>query len=108
MAWVVGAGLLLGLLMIAMGTAALRTGWIVPTARRHVTRPRLHGCGVLLMGATLAVQSLTYFGALPSPSPQARSAGGNALLLGGMLLLLVSQSLPRRRDSPAGARPDQG
>ncbi|MEU0916221.1 MULTISPECIES: hypothetical protein [Streptomyces] len=102
MAWVVGTGLLLGLLLIAMGTATLRTGWIVPTARRHVTRPQLHGIGALLMGASLVLQSLLYFGALPSVSWETRFYGGNALLLGGMLMLIVSQSLPpRRRRDPA-------
>ncbi|RLV66252.1 hypothetical protein STAN_1773 [Streptomyces sp. CBMAI 2042] len=99
MAWVVGTGLLLGLLLIAMGTVTLRTGWIMPTARRHVTRPQLHGIGALLMGASLVLQSLLYFGALPSVSWETRFYGGNALLLGGMLLLIVSQALlPRRRD----------
>ncbi|MEW5536768.1 hypothetical protein AB1339_03720 [Streptomyces cyaneofuscatus] len=102
MAWVVRTGLLLGLLLIAMGTATLRTGWIVPTARRHVTRPQLHGIGALLMGASLVLQSLLYFGALPSVSWETRFYGGNALLLGGMLMLIVSQSLPpRRRRDPA-------
>lgn len=102
MAWAVGTGLLLGLLLIAMGTATLRTGWIVPTARRHVTRPQLHGLGTLLMGTSLVLQSLMYFGALPSPSWEARFYGGNALLLGGMLLLILSQTLPpRRRRDPA-------
>ncbi|MEU0377651.1 hypothetical protein ABZ093_10170 [Streptomyces cyaneofuscatus] len=101
MAWAVGTGLLLGLLLIAMGTATLRTGWIVPTARRHVTRPQLHGIGALLMGASLVLQSLLYFGALPSVSWETRFYGGNALLLGGMLMLIVSQSLPPRRRDPA-------
>ncbi|MGW5070852.1 hypothetical protein ACWEQJ_33040 [Streptomyces cyaneofuscatus] len=102
MAWVVGTGLLLGMLLITMGTVTLRTGWIVPTARRHVTRPQLHGIGALLMGASLVLQSLLYFGALPSVSWETRFYGGNALLLGGMLLLIVSQSLPpRRRRDPA-------
>jgi len=93
-AWVVGTGLLLGMLLIAMGTVTLRTGWLLPTARRHVTRPQLHGLGALLMGASLALQSLMYFEILPGPSWETRFYGGNALLLGGMLLLLVSQLLP--------------
>ncbi|WP_433397195.1 hypothetical protein [Streptomyces sp. CA-146814] len=38
-----------------------------------------------------------YFEVLPSVSWEARFYGGNALLLGGMLLLLVSQLLPPRR-----------
>ncbi|WP_326706115.1 hypothetical protein [Streptomyces cyaneofuscatus] len=97
MAWVVGAGMLLGLLFIAMGTATLRTGWLLPTARRHVTRPQLHGLGALLTGASLVLQSLLHFRVLPGVSWEVRFYGGNALLLGGMLLLLVSQTLPLRR-----------
>ncbi|MEU0307442.1 hypothetical protein ACWGH7_21415 [Streptomyces cyaneofuscatus] len=102
MAWAVGTGLLLGLLLIAMGTATLRTGWIVPTARRHVTRPPLHGLGALLMSTSLVLQSLLHFRVLPGAFWEARFYGGNALLLGGMLLLILSQSLPpRRRRDPA-------
>ncbi|MFJ9635180.1 hypothetical protein [Streptomyces sp. NPDC101178] len=97
MAWVVGTNLLLGMLLIAMGTVTLRTGWIVPMARRHVTRPQLHGIGALLMGASLVLQSLLYFGALPSVPWATRFYGGNVLLLGGMLLLLASQLPPLRR-----------
>ncbi|MFF2186503.1 hypothetical protein [Streptomyces sp. NPDC058155] len=97
MAWVVGLGALLGLLAVTSGIVTLRTGWIVPTARRHVTRPRLHGLGALLTGTSLFLQSLFHFLALPSVSWEARFFGGNALLLSGLLLIAFSQLLPLRR-----------
>jgi multisubunit Na+/H+ antiporter MnhB subunit len=106
MAWVVGAGAFLGLLAIALGIVTLRTGWIVPTARRHVTRPRLHGLGALLTGSSLVLQGLFYFRVLPSDSWEARFFGGNALFLAGLLLIVLSQLLPlgRSRDhtDPSG------
>ncbi|MFZ4280737.1 hypothetical protein [Streptomyces rhizosphaericola] len=100
MAWVVAANALLGVPAIALGTVTLRTGWVLPTAHRHVTRPRFHGVGVLLIGASLLLQSLLHFEVLPSVSWEARFYGGNALLLGGMLLLLLGYVLPLRRTEP--------
>ncbi|MFI8370058.1 hypothetical protein [Streptomyces sp. NPDC085466] len=97
----------MGLLAIALGIVALRTGWILPTARRHVTRPKLHGLGVLLMGASPLLQSLFYFRILPSVSWDVRFFGGNAILLAGLLLIALSQLLPLRRNlghaDPSGA-----
>ncbi|WP_327121168.1 hypothetical protein OG206_28790 [Streptomyces sp. NBC_01341] len=97
MAWTAGMGALLGLLAIASGFVTLRTGWIVPTARRHVTRPRLHGLGALLTGTSVVLQSLCFFRVMPSVSWEARFLGGNALLFGGLLLIAFSQLLPPRR-----------
>lgn len=104
MAWVVGTGALLGLLAIALGIVTLRTGWILPTARRHVTRPQLHGLGALLTGASALLQSLFYFRILPSVSWEVRFFGGNAFLFAGLLLITLSQMLPLRR-SPDHADP---
>ncbi|MGW6400358.1 hypothetical protein [Streptomyces sp. NPDC055134] len=98
MAWVVGTGAFLGLLAIASGIVTLRTGWILPTARRHVTRPQLHGLGVLLMGASVVLQGLFYFRLLPSVSWEVRFFGGNALPFAGLLLIALSQLLPLRRN----------
>ncbi|MFE5198693.1 hypothetical protein ACFQ93_34080 [Streptomyces sp. NPDC056601] len=97
----------MGLLAIALGIVTLRTGWILPTARRHVTRPRLHGLGALLTGASVVLQSLFYFRLLPSVSWEARFFSGNALLFSGLLLIVLSQLLPLRRNpnhaDPSGA-----
>ncbi|MFE4685732.1 hypothetical protein ACFRNJ_33850 [Streptomyces sp. NPDC056721] len=98
MAWVVGTGAFLGLMAIASGIVTLRTGWILPTARRHVTRPRLHGLGALLTGASVVLQGLFYFRFLPSVSWEVRFFGGNALLFAGLLLIALSQLLPLRRN----------
>lgn len=107
MAWVVGTGAFLGLLAIALGIVTLRTGWILPTARRHVTRSKLHGLGALLTGASPLLQSLFYFRILPSVSWEVRFLGGNAVLLAGLCLIALSQLLPlhRNRDhaDPSGA-----
>ncbi|MFK0110716.1 hypothetical protein [Streptomyces sp. NPDC091217] len=96
----------MGLLVIALGIVTLRTGWILPTARRHVTRPQLHGLGALFTGTSVVLQGLFYFRVLPSVSWEARFFGGNALLLAGLLLISLSQLLPlrRRRDhtDPSG------
>ncbi|MFE7329511.1 hypothetical protein ACFU8W_31920 [Streptomyces sp. NPDC057565] len=97
MAWVVGAGMLMGLLAIASGIVTLRTGWILPAARRHVTRPQLHGLGALAAGACPLVQGLFYFRILPSASWEIRFFGGNALSLTGLLLIAASQLLSPRR-----------
>ncbi|UCA52318.1 hypothetical protein LEL86_24815 [Streptomyces sp. WA6-1-16] len=97
MAWVVGTGAFLGLLAIVLGTVTLRTGWIVPTARRHVTRPQLHALGALFMGTYSLLQSLFYFRILPSVSWEVRFFGGNAFLFAGLLLIALSQMLPVRR-----------
>ncbi|MER0246448.1 hypothetical protein AAHZ94_31645 [Streptomyces sp. HSW2009] len=108
MAWVVGTGMLLGLLVIGCGIATLRTGWIVPTARRHVTRPALHGIGALVTGGSVVLQGL-FFSILPGLTWDARFYGGNALLLAGLTLLTLGQVLSPRADRdhtrPADARP---
>ncbi|GAB2923698.1 hypothetical protein GCM10027028_22080 [Streptomyces sundarbansensis] len=104
MAWVVGTGAFLGLRAIIWGTVTLRTGWMVPTARRHVTRPQLHGLGALLTGTSPLLQSLFYFRILPSISWEVRFFGGNAFLFAGILLIALSQMLPVRR-SPDHADP---
>ncbi|MER5476804.1 hypothetical protein ABT026_07445 [Streptomyces sp. NPDC002734] len=96
MAWVVGTGAFLGLLVMASGIVTLRTGWTVPMARRHATRPRLHGLGALFTGSSVVLQSLFYFSVLPGVSWDVRFFGGNALLLAGLLLIALSQLLPLR------------
>ncbi|MEU4134109.1 hypothetical protein [Streptomyces wuyuanensis] len=102
MAWVGGTGAFSGLLVIALGIVTLRTGWIVPTARRHVTRPHLHGLGAPLTGSSVVLQGLFCFRVLPSVSWEARFFGGNALLLTGLLLIGPSRLPPPRRSRDHG------
>ncbi|MFD7872532.1 hypothetical protein ACFV5G_00120 [Streptomyces sp. NPDC059766] len=97
MEWVVGIGLVLGLLFMALGVASIRTGWTLPWARRHVRHHRVYGTGALLMGASCVLQGLFYFGALPTPSWEVRFFAANALLITGILLLGAGQLLPARR-----------
>ncbi|MFF8837431.1 hypothetical protein [Streptomyces sp. NPDC015130] len=97
MAWIVGTAVFLGLVVVALGIVTLRTGWVVPTARRRVARPELHGLGALLVGTSVVLQGLFFFPVLPGVSWEARFFGGNALLLTGLLLLALSQLLPVRR-----------
>ncbi|MFV0134935.1 hypothetical protein ACLGIH_17150 [Streptomyces sp. HMX87] len=58
-----------------------------------MTRPRLHGLGTLLIGASPLLLGLFCFGLLPSASWEARFFGGNALLFAGLLLIALSQTL---------------
>lgn len=97
MAWVVGTGAFFGLLAIASGLVTLRTGWILPMARRNVTRPQLQGLGVVFAGTAVLLQGLFYFQILPSVSWEVRFFGGNALVFAGILFIALSQLLPRRR-----------
>lgn len=109
MAWLVGTCVFLGLAAIASGIVTLRTGWVLPTARHHVTRPPLHGIGAVLAGASPFLQGLLHFGILPSVPWEVRFFGGNGLLLAGLLLIALSQLLPlprdhdRRVENPTGA-----
>lgn len=105
MAWVAGTGVLIGLLAVASGIGTLRTGWALPTARRHVTGPRLHGFGALLTGAPVLLHGLFYFHVVPSVSREVRFYGGNALLLAGLLLVALSRLLPQRRNSDHAGLP---
>ncbi|GHB08209.1 hypothetical protein ACIQRS_29655 [Streptomyces termitum] len=98
MGWVVGTGAVMGLLVITLGVAALRTGWVLPVSRRHVTRPRLYGAGALVLGASLLLPGLSALRLLPGVSEETRLLGGTGLLLAGLLLLLVSQLSPLHRD----------
>ncbi|MFE6974004.1 hypothetical protein [Streptomyces sp. NPDC057682] len=105
MAWVVGIGAVLGLLVIALGIVTLRTGWVVPPARRHVRRHRLHALGALCTGGSVVLQSLFFFGVVPGFSWEERFVTGNALLLGGLLLIALGQLLPARGNTGAARTP---
>ncbi|WP_328921019.1 hypothetical protein OG911_38425 [Streptomyces sp. NBC_00208] len=93
--------MLTGLLAIAMGLVTLRTGWVLPAARRHVTRPRLHGLGGLSIGASLVLQGLFDSRILPSLSWDIRFFGEIAFLFAGLLFISASRLMaPRRRPEP--------
>jgi hypothetical protein len=89
--WIVAGGMVLGALLMALGTAALRTGWTLPWARRHVTRPGMYGLGGVLMGLPVFVQGFFYFDIVPEPSWEVRFFGMNVLLLSGIALSGISQ-----------------
>ncbi|MET9793330.1 hypothetical protein [Streptomyces canus] len=99
MEWVVGSGMVLGLLAVALGVASMRTGWTLPWVRRRVTRPRIYGLGGLLVGAPCVIQGLFYFHVVPSPSWEFRFFGTNALMFSGLILMGVSQMRSSRRRS---------
>ncbi|WP_406468520.1 hypothetical protein [Streptomyces sp. NBC_01594] len=99
MEWVVGSGMILGVLAITLGTASIRTGWTLPWARRRVTRPRIYGLGALLVGTNCVVQDLFHFRIAPSPPWEIRFFSTTALTLCGLILMGVGQMLPLRRRS---------
>ncbi|WSQ15238.1 hypothetical protein OG604_50350 [Streptomyces sp. NBC_01231] len=80
MEWVVGSGMVLGLLAIPLGVASMRAGWTLPWVRPRVTRPRVYGLGALLVGATCVIQGLFYFRVVPKPSWEFQFFGTNAFL----------------------------
>lgn len=104
MGWVIGIGMLVSLALIALGVVSMRTGWVLPWARRHVTRPRVYGFGALLAGVPCVVQGLYYFRLplLPDLSGDVRFYGTTPLLLCGLLLIGLGQLLPRRQATSPG------
>jgi len=101
MGWIVGISMSLSLMLISLGVASMRTGWVLPWARRHVGRPHVYGLGALLVGAPCAVQGLYYFRfpLLPEVSWDIRHYSMTALLLCGLLLVGVGQLLPPSRQA---------
>ncbi|MFF0095117.1 hypothetical protein ACFYSF_35000 [Streptomyces canus] len=98
MEWVVGSGMVLGLLAVALGVASMRTGWTLPWVRRRVTRPRIYGLAGLLTGAPCVIQGF-YFHVVPSPSWEFRFFGTGAFMFSGLILMGVSQMRSWRRRS---------
>lgn len=94
--WTVAGCMVLGVLMVVLGVAALRTGWTLPWARGRVTRMRMYGWGLVLAGVNPVVQGLFYFHIAPDLSWDIRFFSVNALLFAGLVLIGVSQMrLPR-------------
>ncbi|MFJ9823253.1 hypothetical protein ACIRSU_02620 [Streptomyces sp. NPDC101160] len=89
-------GAVLGIALAIYGTAALRSGWILPWLRGQVVRPALYGSSQLLMGAAL----LTHAGSALAGDAGVRatvSLLGAGLLLAGVGLLFASQLARSRR-----------
>jgi hypothetical protein len=96
MEWVLGAALFVGGLAVTAGLVMLVTGRNLPLVRRPGVRPRLHGLGVLLVGAALLVHGLIDLDVLPDASWGVRFVGGNVLLLVGLAVIVGSQLVPER------------
>ncbi|MFF8375244.1 hypothetical protein ACF07V_03785 [Streptomyces sp. NPDC015661] len=92
----------LGVLAIAMGVAAFRTGWMIPPARRSVRQPRLYGFGAVLVGVGLLASVVTYYalhvGAVERDPWLAFI--GNFLELIGMTQIAASRRSPRHARAP--------
>ncbi|MGW1711410.1 hypothetical protein ACWCP8_39795 [Streptomyces sp. NPDC002206] len=87
---------LLALLIAASGVAAVSRGWVLPTNRRPVRRPRLYGWGQLVVALALCWQ-VFFLLVLNDPdilAPDIRGWGtlpGSALFLTGLILMMVSR-----------------
>ncbi|MFJ9523187.1 hypothetical protein ACIRPK_33705 [Kitasatospora sp. NPDC101801] len=87
------------LFFLVTGLAAVIRGWLLPTSRRHVHNPRLHGWGQLLMALALTWQVLIRLaGGDTGPLPRGLITGGG-LQLTGLILLFISQRQPRHHRS---------
>ncbi|ELS57249.1 hypothetical protein [Streptomyces viridochromogenes] len=81
---------LLALLIAASGVAAVTRGWVLPTNRKPVGRPRLYGWGQLLVAFALCCQAVFGFVISDSGSRQWGTLTGSALLLAGIVVMMVS------------------
>ncbi|GGU93205.1 hypothetical protein GCM10010275_33100 [Streptomyces litmocidini] len=97
-----GATVPFGVVAIAMGVAAFRTGWVIAPARRSVRRPRVYGIGAVLVGTGLLASVAAYF-VLPidvvSRDPWLAFVG-NFLELIGIALVTASRRSPRCGRAP--------
>ncbi|NUV67071.1 hypothetical protein G6W57_08110 [Streptomyces sp. CAI-121] len=89
--------ILLALLIAASGVAALTRGWVLPTGRKHVIRPRLYGWGQLVIAVALCCQ--VTFGLMTSGigSRQWGTLTGSVLMVTGVLVIAMSQRAAGRR-----------
>ncbi|WP_406277555.1 hypothetical protein OHT93_35280 [Streptomyces sp. NBC_00191] len=91
--WLVPSAVV-GTLIAASGTAAIRTGWLPKWQRRYVQRPRLWGYGQLLMAVYLGLQ--VTFGVLAGPDGRFVGVGaGVVLVFIAAVLMWVAQRPPR-------------
>lgn len=81
---------LLAFLIAASGIAAITRGWVLPTNRRPVHRPRLYGWGQLVAAFALCWQQV-FFWVFSDPGiRQWGSLSGSALLLTGLIVMMLS------------------
>ncbi|WP_406385510.1 hypothetical protein [Streptomyces sp. NBC_01618] len=82
---------LLALLIAASGVAGITRGWVLPTNRRPVHRPRLYGWGQLVGAFALCWQQV-FFWVLSDPDiRQWGTLAGSVLLLTGLIMMMVSR-----------------
>ncbi|MGW8766277.1 hypothetical protein ACWGN5_27695 [Streptomyces sp. NPDC055815] len=97
-----GATVPFGVVAIAMGVVAFRTGRMIAPARRSVRQPRVYGLGLALAGLGLLTSVVTYF-TLPvdvaSREPWLPFVG-YFLELMGIALIASSRRSPRRGRAP--------
>lgn len=88
---------LLALLIAASGTAAITRGWVLPTNRKHVSRPKLYGWGQLVIAIALCCQAV--FGLMTNDldTRQWGTLTGSVLMVTGIVVLAVSQRTAGRQ-----------
>ncbi|MEV0489010.1 hypothetical protein [Streptomyces atratus] len=82
---------LVALLVAASGVAAVTRGWVLPTNRRPVRRPRLYGWGQLVAASALCWQMVFFWGISGIGIRQWGTLSGSALLLTGLILMMMSR-----------------
>jgi hypothetical protein len=88
---------LLALLGAASGVAGITRGWVLPTNRRPVRRPRLYGWGQLVAAFGLCWQTVFVWVISDIGNRQWGALFGSALLLTGLILMMVSHRAGRNR-----------
>ncbi|WP_329275641.1 hypothetical protein [Streptomyces sp. NBC_00691] len=90
MSWFLVVPSVFAVLFAVGGTAAIRTGWILPFQRRRVHRPQLFGWAQVMMAVAFATQ---VGGQLLDEREPGYVLGVIALLalLGGLVLAVVAQ-----------------
>ncbi|MDX3076523.1 hypothetical protein ACIP98_24045 [Streptomyces sp. NPDC088354] len=104
MVWEAGAGILVGVLLIMLGTLALWTAWILPRVRHRVTSPRLYGLGAVAAGAYPVVQGLVASHVLPGAAWEVELFSGIGPAIAVVLFIAAGRHVPSRRP-PATAIP---
>ncbi|MFV5998696.1 hypothetical protein ACNPQM_41750 [Streptomyces sp. NPDC056231] len=81
---------LLALLIAASGVAGITRGWVLPTNRRPVHRPRLYGWGQLVVAFALCWQQVCFWVLSDPDIRQWGSLSGSVLLLTGLIVMMLS------------------